>query len=153
MAIRKIIKDGDPSLLKKSRAVEKFDERLAQLLDDLADTMHVAQGCGLAAVQVGVLRRAAVVDTGDGVVELVNPEIIGREGVQREQEGCLSFPGVFGVTRRPAVVRLRAQNREGKWCFYKADGLRARAFCHECDHMDGILFKERWLQPQPKKNA
>jgi len=150
MAIRKIVKGGDPILQKKSRVVEKFDDRLAQLLDDMIQTMREAQGCGLAAVQVGVLRRAFVVDTGDGAIELVNPEIIGREGVQREQEGCLSFPGEFGVTRRPAIVRIRAQNRHGKWCFFKADGLKARAFCHECDHLDGVVFKERWMRPQPK---
>jgi len=146
MAIRKIIRGDDPALLKKSRPVEKFDERLWQLLDDMAQTMREANGCGLAAVQVGVLRRAVVIDTGDGVLELVNPEVIGREGAQREQEGCLSFPGEYGVTLRPAVVKLKAQNRKGQWCFYKADGLKARAFCHECDHLDGILFKERWIK-------
>ena len=146
MAIRKIVKGDDAILQKKSRAVEKFDERLWQLLDDMSQTMHEANGCGLAAVQVGVLRRAVVIDTGDGVLELVNPEVIGKEGTQREQEGCLSFPGEFGVTVRPAVVKLKAQNRSGRWCFYKADGLRARAFCHECDHLDGVVFKERWIK-------
>ena len=145
MAIRKIVRGDDPVLQKKSRSVEKFDERLAMLLDDLIHTMNAANGCGLAAVQVGVLRRVAVVDTGDGLVEMVNPEIIHREGRQREQEGCLSFPGEYGDTIRPAVVKLKAQNRHGKWCFYKASGLKARAFCHECDHMDGVLLKERWV--------
>ena len=145
MAIRKIVRGGDPVLQKKSRPVEKFDERLAQLIDDLAQTMNAAEGCGLAAVQVGVLRRVAVIDTGDGLVEMVNPEIIHRQGRQRAQEGCLSFPGEFGDTIRPAVIKIRAQNRHGKWCFYKADGLKARAFCHECDHMDGVVFKERWV--------
>jgi peptide deformylase len=149
MAIRKIVKGDDPILHKKSRAVEKFDGRLAQLLDDMTQTMRAASGCGLAAVQVGVLRRAVVIDAGDGgVLELVNPQVIGQEGAQREQEGCLSFPGEYGVTLRPAVVKLRAQNRSGKWCFYKADGLRARAFCHECDHLDGITFQERWIKAQ-----
>ncbi len=143
MAIRKIIQNGDPVLEKKSRAVERFDERLALLLDDMAATMRQADGCGLAAVQVGVLRRVAVVDAGDGLLELVNPVIIASEGEQEEHEGCLSFPGEQGITRRPAVVRVRAQNRRGTWCFYKADGLKARAFCHEIDHMDGILFKSR----------
>lgn len=143
MAIRKIVKGGDPVLLKRSRPVEKFDERLAQLLDDMAQTMRAANGCGLAAVQVGVLRRVIVVDAGDGLLELVNPEIIHSEGVQREQEGCLSFPGEYCVTTRPAVVKLKAQNRKGQWCFYKANGLKARAFCHECDHLDGVLFKSR----------
>jgi len=145
LAIRKIVRGGDPVLQKKSRPVEKFDERLAQLIDDLAQTMNAAEGCGLAAVQVGVLRRVAVIDTGDGLVEMVNPEIIHRQGRQRAQEGCLSFPGEFGDTIRPAVIKIRAQNRHGKWCFYKADGLKARAFCHECDHMDGVVFKERWV--------
>jgi len=146
MAIRKIVRGDDPVLQKKSRPVEKFDARLWQLLDDMAQTMHAANGCGLAAVQVGVLRRAFIIDTGEGVLELVNPEIIGQEGSQREQEGCLSFPGEFGVTIRPAVVKLKAQNRHGKWCFYKADSLRARAFCHECDHLNGVVFKERWIK-------
>ncbi|MDR2526027.1 MAG: peptide deformylase [Oscillospiraceae bacterium] len=141
MAIRKIIQNGDPVLLKKSRAVERFDVRLAQLLDDLIATMNKAEGCGLAAVQVGVLKRAAVVDTGDGIVELINPEIIDTVGWQEEEEGCLSFPGESGVTRRPMSVRVRAQNRDGTWCFYKVDGLKARAFCHEIDHMNGILYK------------
>ena len=143
MAIRKIVRGNDPILRKKSRPVEKFDERLAQLLDDLTHTMRAAQGCGLAAVQVGVLRRVAVVDTGDGLVEMVNPEIIAKGGRQREQEGCLSFPGEQLHTIRPGVVKLKAQNRHGKWCFYKADGLKARAFCHEIDHMEGIVFKDR----------
>jgi len=143
MAIRKLVRGNDPILRKKSRPVEKFDERLAQLVDDLIQTMNVADGCGLAAVQVGVLRRVAVVDTGDGLVELINPEILQTSGHQREQEGCLSFPGEQTNTVRPAVVKLKAQNRHGKWCFYKANGLKARAFCHEIDHMDGLIFKDR----------
>lgn len=143
MAIRKIVQGDDPVLRKKSRPVEKFDERLHQLLDDMAQTMNEANGVGLAAVQVGVLKRAVVIDTGEGLIELINPEIIGQSGTQREQEGCLSFPGEYCITQRPAVVKVKAQNRDGKWCFYKADGLRARAFCHECDHMDGVIFKDR----------
>jgi len=143
MAIRKIVRGDDPILRKTSRQVEKFDERLALLIDDLIHTMNVAEGCGLAAVQVGVLRRVAVIDTGDGIVELINPEILGRAGRQREQEGCLSFPGEQTYTIRPAMVKIKAQNRHGKWCFYKANGLKARAFCHEIDHMDGIIYKDR----------
>ncbi|MDR2754053.1 MAG: peptide deformylase [Oscillospiraceae bacterium] len=146
MAIRKIIRGEDPILRKKSRPVEKFDDRLSQLLDDMIQTMRAANGCGLAAVQVGVLRRVCVVDAGDGVLELVNPQIIAKEGTQREQEGCLSFPGESGVALRPAMVKLRAQNRHGQWCFYKAEALKARAFCHECDHLDGVTVKERWLK-------
>ena len=147
MALRKIVVEGDPVLKKKSRPVEKFDARLAELLDDMRQTLYSAEGVGLAAVQVGVLRRVVVVDVGDGLLELVNPEIIEAEGEQRESEGCLSLPGEYGETLRPAVVKVKAQNREGKWCIYKGDGLKARCFCHEIDHLDGILFTER-LAPE-----
>ena len=142
MALRKIVVEGDPVLKKKSRPVEKFDARLAELLDDMRQTLYSAEGVGLAAVQVGVLRRVVVVDVGDGLLELVNPEIIEAEGEQRESEGCLSLPGEYGETIRPAVVKVKAQNREGKWCIYKGDGLKARCFCHEIDHLDGIHFTE-----------
>lgn len=145
--IEKIVVEGDPVLKKKSRPVEKFDARLAELLDDMRQTLYSAEGVGLAAVQVGVLRRVVVVDVGDGLLELVNPEIIEAEGEQRESEGCLSLPGEYGETIRPAVVKVKAQNREGKWCIYKGDGLKARCFCHEIDHLDGILFTER-LAPE-----
>ena len=147
MALRKIVVEGDPVLKKKSRPVEKFDARLAELLDDMRQTLYSAEGVGLAAVQVGVLRRVVVVDVGDGLLELVNPEIIEAEGEQRESEGCLSLPGEYGETIRPAVVKVKAQNREGKWCIYKGEGLKARCFCHEIDHLDGILFTER-LAPE-----
>ena len=147
MALRKIVVEGDPVLKKKSRPVEKFDARLAELLDDMRQTLYSAEGVGLAAVQIGVLRRVVVVDVGDGLLELVNPEIIEAEGEQRESEGCLSLPGEYGETIRPAVVKVKAQNREGKWCIYKGDGLKARCFCHEIDHLDGILFTER-LAPE-----
>lgn len=143
MALRKIVTEGDPILAKKSRPVEKFDARLAELLDDMKQTLYSAEGAGLAAVQVGVLRRVVVVDVGDGYLELINPEIIDAQGEQRENEGCLSLPGKYGATLRPAVVRVKAQNREGKWCVYKGEGLKARCFCHEIDHLDGILFTQR----------
>lgn len=143
MALRKIVTEGDPILAKKSRPVEKFDARLAELLDDMKQTLYSAEGAGLAAVQVGVLRRVVVVDVGDGYLELINPEIIDAQGEQRENEGCLSLPGKYGTTLRPAVVRVKAQNREGKWCVYKGEGLKARCFCHEIDHLDGILFTQR----------
>ena len=142
MALRKIVVEGDPVLKKKSRPVEKFDARLAELLDDMRQTLYSAEGVGLAAVQVGVLRRVVVVDVGDGLLELVNPEIIEAEGEQRESEGCLSLPGEYGETIRPAVVKVKAQNREGKWCIYKGDGLKARCFCHEIDHLDGHMYTE-----------
>lgn len=141
MAIRNIVKIGDPILAKKSRVVEKFDERLFTLLDDMKDTLAKAQGAGLAAVQVGILKRVVVVDCGDGVLELINPEITKKsEEVQHEAEGCLSIPGKYGTTERPKSVVIKAQNREGKWCIYKGEDLKARCFCHEIDHLDGILY-------------
>lgn len=146
MAIRNIVKIGDPILLKKSRNIEKFDERLFVLLDDMAETMYKENGAGLAAVQVGVLKRVFVADTGEGLLELVNPVIIDTEGVQEEQEGCLSLPGECGITSRPSIVKVKAQNRNGKWFIYKAEGLKARCFCHEIDHLDGILFTDRVIR-------
>lgn len=143
MAIRNIITKENPLLRKTSRKVEDFDERLATLLDDMIDTMYKAEGAGLAAVQVGVLRRVVVVDCGDGLLELVNPEIIETEGEQREVEGCLSLPGESGTTIRPMKVKVKAQNRHGKWFFYSGEGLKARAFCHELDHLDGIIYTDR----------
>ncbi|MBQ6265118.1 MAG: peptide deformylase [Clostridia bacterium] len=143
MALRNIVKVGDPILAKKSRPVEKFDDRLHTLLDDMKQTMYSANGVGLAAVQVGVLRRIVVIDCGDGYLELINPEITERSGRQLEEEGCLSLPGESGVTLRPETVRLKAQDRNGKWHVYKAEGLKARCFCHETDHLDGVLFTQR----------
>ena len=146
MATRNIVKIGDSILNKKSRPVEKFDARLHQLLDDMRETMYQAEGVGLAAVQVGVLRRVVVMDCSQDktdYLELINPEITETEGEQREQEGCLSLPGESGITLRPAVVRVKAQDRDGNWCLYKGEGLKARCFCHEIDHLDGILFTER----------
>ncbi|MBP3938731.1 MAG: peptide deformylase [Clostridia bacterium] len=141
MAIRNIVKLGDPILSKKSRPVENFDGKLFTILDDMKDTLYKAQGAGLAAVQVGILRRIVVMDCGDGYLELINPEIIEKsEEVQHETEGCLSLPGKFGVTERPKSVIVKAQNREGKWCLYKGEDLKARCFCHELDHLEGILY-------------
>ncbi len=141
MAIRNIVKLGDPILSKKSRKVENFDERLFTILDDMKDTLYKAQGAGLAAVQVGVLKRIVVMDCGDGYLELINPEITEKsEEKQYETEGCLSLPGKYGVTERPKTVIVKAQNREGKWCVYKGTDLKARCFCHEIDHLDGILY-------------
>lgn len=141
MAIRNIVKLGDPILSKKSRPVEKFDQKLFTILDDMKDTLYKAQGAGLAAVQVGILRRIVVMDCGDGYLELINPEIVEKsEELQHETEGCLSLPGKYGVTERPKSVVVKAQNREGRWCLYKGTDLKARCFCHEIDHLDGILY-------------
>lgn len=140
MALRNIVKLGDPILNKTSRKVEKFDEKLATLIDDMLETMYHANGVGLAAVQVGMLKRVVVIDIGDGPMELVNPEITLKEGQQRESEGCLSLPGKYGVTVRPMKVQVKAQDRNGKWQVFTGEGLKARAFCHEIDHLDGVLF-------------
>ena len=141
MAIRNIVKLGDPILSKKSRPVENFDQKLFTILDDMKDTLYKAQGAGLAAVQVGILRRIVVMDCGDGYLELINPEIVEKsEELQYETEGCLSLPGKYGVTERPKSVVVKAQNREGRWCLYKGTDLKARCFCHEIDHLDGILY-------------
>ncbi|MCR4594296.1 MAG: peptide deformylase [Clostridiales bacterium] len=142
MAKRNIRTEEDPILRKKSREVTNIDDRILTLLDDMADTMYDAEGVGLAAVQVGVLRRVVVIDVGDGLMELINPEITERDGRQCEIEGCLSLPGKSGYTMRPETVKVKALNREGKWCVYKGEGLKARAFCHELDHLDGILYTD-----------
>ena len=143
MAIRNIRTEEDAILRKKSRRVENFDERLFELLDDMADTMYNAEGVGLAAVQVGVLRRIVVIDVGDGLIELINPEIIDEEGSQCDLEGCLSLPGKQGYTIRPKTVKVKAQNRDGNWCVYKGSDLKAKAFCDEIDHLDGILYTDK----------
>ena len=146
MAIRNIVKIGDPILRKTSRKVEKFDEKLFCLLDDMKDTMNAAEGVGLAAVQVGVLRRVVIVDVGDGLIELINPEIIEFEGEQEDYEGCLSLPGEYGIVKRPNYVKLRAQNRKGQWKLYTGTELKARCFCHEIDHLDGIVYKDKEIR-------
>lgn len=142
MAIRNIITVEDPFLYKKCRPVEKFDDRLAMLLDDMADTMKEANGVGLAAIQVGILRRAVVIDVGDGVGvrELVNPVILEEDGEQENMEGCLSIPGKWGMTKRPKHVKVRAQDRHGNFFEYEGENLLAVTSCHEIDHLDGILF-------------
>lgn len=141
MAIRNIVKEGDEMLSKVCRPVEKFDQKLAILLDDMAETMHEANGVGLAASQVGILRRAVVVDVDDHVIELVNPVILEASGEQDGAEGCLSFPGQYGMVKRPMNVKVRAQDRKGNFFETEGEGLLARAFCHEIDHLDGIVFK------------
>ncbi len=142
MAIRKIldVAEHEETLSKKCRAVEKFDSRLDDLLDDMIETMQEADGAGLAAPQVGVLRRVAVVDVGDGVIELVNPVIVESEGEEDSVEGCLSVPGKYGYVIRPYRVKVKAQNRKGEHFEMVGEGFKARAFCHEIDHLDGIVF-------------
>ncbi len=149
MAIRNIVKVGDKVLTKKCRPVEKIDERTITLLDDMAETLAKAEGAGLAAPQVGVLRRIAVINVGDenGLIELINPEIIETSGEQTDLEGCLSYPGRFGEVTRPNNVTVRAMDRSGNVREITGEGLLARAICHECDHLDGKMFMElvtRW---------
>lgn len=140
MAIRNIVKQGDSVLTKKCRRVDKFDDRLFELLDDMKETLEQSGGVGLAAPQVGVLKRVVVIDVGDGAIELINPEIIKSKGHQQSIEGCLSCPDIWGVTNRPMYVTVKAQNRNGEEFTMDGEGLLAKAFCHECDHLDGILF-------------
>ena len=151
MAIRNIVLFGDDILKKECRPVEKFDRKLHQLLDDMQDTLYDANGAGLAAPQVGVLRQICIVDVGEGPIELINPEIIATEGNQIGPEGCLSLPNDWGEVSRPMKVTVRAQNRKGKWFEISGEELCARAFCHEIDHLHGIVFTEkanRMLTPE-----
>ena len=143
MAIRQIVQIGDPVLRKKSKVVEKIDEKIIQLLDDMADTMYHADGVGLAAPQVGILKRVVVIDIGDGLLELINPEIIGTSGEQLDDEGCLSVAGEAGAVRRPYRVKVRAYDRNGNLFEIEGEELLARAFCHEIDHLEGVLFVDK----------
>ena len=141
MAILKILKFGEPTLRKTSRPVEEITPRIKTLLDDMIETMRAAGGCGLAAPQVGVLRRIAVIEVEEGTVyELINPKIIAFAGEQKESEGCLSNPGEYGITKRPKAVTVRATNRNGEEYELTGQDLLARAICHECDHLDGKLY-------------
>lgn len=142
MGIRKILTDKDPALHKVCKPVESFDRKLHKLLDDMAETMDDAGGVGLAAPQVGILRRVVVVDTGDGVLELVNPELIETSGEQEGAEGCLSVPGKYGLVKRPYIAKVRAQDRDGNWFEAEGEELIARCFCHELDHLDGIVYTQ-----------
>ena len=143
MAIREILTDQDPALHKKCHPVTRFDGKLADLLDDLKETLDDAGGAGLAAPQVGILRRAVVVvDAQDNMLELVNPEIVAREGEERELEGCLSVPGLWGYVCRPEKVTVKAQDRKGNWFEVEGEGIVARCFCHELEHLDGRVFTE-----------
>lgn len=142
MGLRKILTDKDPALHKVCRPVEKFDGRLHKLLDDMAETLEQANGVGLAAPQIGILRRVVLVDTGEEILELINPTLLETSGEQIGAEGCLSVPGKYGLVKRPNYAKVRAQDRYGDW--YEAEGeeLIARCFCHELDHLDGIVYTE-----------
>ena len=144
MALRKIMTDKDPALHKVCRPVTEFNDRLHRLLDDMTETLRQANGVGLAAPQVGILRRAVVVETGEeNMLELVNPRILEQSGEQDGAEGCLSVPGKWGMVKRPNYVKLQAQDRFGNWFEVEAEALIARCFCHELDHLDGHLYTEK----------
>ena len=142
MALRKILTQEEPTLHKVCRSVSKFDEKLHELLDDMTETLYEANGVGLAAPQVGILRRVVVIDTGEEIVEMINPEILETSGEQDGMEGCLSVPGEYWMVKRPNHVKATAQDRDGNWFEIEAEGLIARCICHECDHLDGHLYTE-----------
>lgn len=146
MALREIRKKGDEILYKQCKEVKIFDEKLAILLDDMYETMQAADGVGLAAPQVGILKRAVVIDIGEGKIELINPIIIKSSGSQIGQEGCLSVPGVYGEVERPKTVIIEAYDRYGKRFTMEGEGLLARAFCHEIDHLSGELFLDKVIR-------
>ena len=146
MALLTILKKGDPTLRKIARPVEAINARILTLLDDMAQTMYEAHGAGLAAPQVGVLRRVVTIDTGEGLIELINPEIIEASGEQTEYEACLSVPDLYGVVKRPMKVTVRATDRHGNTFIRTGEGLLAKAFCHEIDHLDGILYTDKALE-------
>ena len=142
MGLRKILTDKDPALHKVCKPVEQFDRKLHKLLDDMAETLAEANGVGLAAPQVGILRRVVIVDTGEEILELVNPVMIETDGEQIGAEGCLSVPGKYGLVKRPYYAKVRAQDRFGEWFEVEGEELIGRCFCHELDHLDGIVYTE-----------
>ncbi len=142
MGLRKILTDKDPALHKVCRPVVDFDRKLHKLLDDMRETLADANGVGLAAPQVGILRRVVIVDTGDEILELVNPEMLETDGEQVGPEGCLSVPGKYGLVKRPYYAKVRAQDRNGNWYEVEGEELIGRCFCHELDHLDGIVYTQ-----------
>ena len=142
MGLRKILTVDEPALHKVCRPVEAFDKKLHKLLDDMTDTLVDSGGVGLAAPQVGILRRVVLVDIGDEIIELINPDMLETSGEQEGPEGCLSVPGKYGLVKRPMVAKVRAQDRYGDWFEAEGEELIARCFCHELDHLDGIIYTE-----------
>lgn len=143
MAIRNIRTENDDILRKKSKEVKEINDKILTLLDDMAETMYDANGVGLAAPQVGILKRVVVIDIDDNLIELINPEIIETRGEQIKNEGCLSVPGMTGQVKRPEYVKVRALNRKGEEVFYEGEEMKAVCFCHEIDHLDGTLYVDR----------
>ena len=154
MALRKILNDQDPALHKVCKPVEEFNSKLHRLLDDMRETLIESGGVGLAAPQVGILRRVVLVDNGEEILELVNPTLLETDGEQEGPEGCLSVEGKYGLVKRPYYAKVRAQDRFGEWFEAEGEELTARCFCHELDHLDGILYTqvmERWLTDKEMK--
>lgn len=151
MATRKIVREGDEVLRKICRPVKEVDKRTKMLLDDMAETMYKAEGVGLAAPQVGILKRIVVIDVGEGLLELINPEIIETEGSMINPEGCLSLPGRRGTVERPERVKVRAMNRKNQIIEVEGEGLLAMALCHEIDHLDGILYIDKMIEDVTNK--
>lgn len=143
MGLRKILTVDEPALHKVCRPVEQFDRKLHKLLNDMTDTLIDSGGVGLAAPQVGILRRVVLVDTGEEILELINPEMLETSGEQEGAEGCLSVPGKYGLVKRPMYAKVRAQDRDGNWFEAEGEELIARCFCHELDHLDGIIYTEK----------
>lgn len=142
MGIRKILTVKEPALHKTCKPVESFDKKLHNLLDDMRDTLIDSEGVGLAAPQVGILRRVVLVDTGEEILELINPSLLETDGEQIGAEGCLSVPGKYGLVKRPNYAKVRAQDRDGNWFECEGEELIARCFCHELDHLDGVIYTE-----------
>ena len=142
MALRKILSDREPALHKVCKPVESFDSKLHRLLDDMRETLIESGGVGLAAPQVGILRRVVLVDNGEEILELVNPTLLENDGEQEGPEGCLSVEGKYGLVKRPYYAKVRAQDRNGNWFEAEGEELTARCFCHELDHLDGIIYTE-----------
>lgn len=155
MALRRIIKEGDKILRMKSKEVDEINDRIRTLIDDMVETMYHNNGAGLAAPQVGILKRVVVIDVGDGLIEMINPTMIDFDGEQVESEGCLSIPGIFGEVKRPAHVTVEALDRNGNKIRVEGREMLARAICHEMDHLDGVLFTDkviRYLEPEDSGN-
>ena len=143
MGLRKILTDKDPALHKTCKPVTNFDAKLHKLLDDMRETLLDSGGVGLAAPQIGILRRVVIVDTGEGILELINPVMLETDGEQTGPEGCLSVPGRYGLVTRPYYAKVRAQDRYGEWFEAEGEELIGRCFCHELDHLDGIIYTEK----------
>jgi len=152
MALRNIVSEGDEILRKRSREVTEIDERICIILDDMLETMRAQEGIGIAAPQVGILKRMFIIEISDEVIEMINPEIIEQDGIQLEEEACLSVPGVIGTVKRPALVKMKGLNRKGHEIICEGTELKAIALCHEFDHLNGTLFIDKAIETREIEN-